>query len=571
MNCSKDMVISIVISGEAGQGIDTVSNILIKLLKIEGYNIFCCKEYMSRVRGGINSTQILVSSEKINAYSEKIDILLALDKEAFSHVSARISPDTAIICDRDNVDADFTKRCRTFELPIAALAQEAGSKLYLNTVSAGCILGLFQLDTALITEYIENIFESKSDDIRQKNINAALKGYNEGKKLVENADIKIKIDKDAGVKDKILLNGTESISLGCLSAGCNFISSYPMSPGTGVLTFMANASRTTDILVEQAEDEIAAINMAIGAWYSGARAMVTTSGGGFALMEEGVSLSGMLETPVVIHLAQRPGPATGLPTRTEQGDLELALYSGHGEFPRVIYVPGSLKQAYQLSQKAFNIADKYQIPVFILTDQYFLDSYSCIEPENVSEINIESYITETEPDYKRYKLTESGISPRGIPGFGNGLVNVDSDEHCEDGHITENLDLRVKMVDKRLKKLEALTLEALPPDLYGSENYENLIISWGSNLEIVNQALKSINRDDMAHLHFKQVYPLHPITLEFLANAKNTVIVENNATSQFGKLIKLSFGIDPKLKILKYNGLPFSIEELAEKFSNIRK
>jgi 2-oxoglutarate ferredoxin oxidoreductase subunit alpha len=324
-----------------------------------------------------------------------------------------------------------------------------------------------------------------------------------------------------------------------------------------------------DIVVEQAEDEISAINMAIGASYGGARSMVTTSGGGFALMIEGVSLAGMLEIPVVIHLGQRPGPATGLPTRTEQADLELALYSGHGEFPRIILAPGNLKDAFFLTQKAFNLADKYQIPVFVLTDQYLIDSLMNLPLLDISDTRDENHVVKTHKGYKRYELTEDGISPRGIPGFGEGLVGVDSDEHDEEAHITEDLIIREKMVDKRLKKLDSIKKEIVPPELVGSTNYKVLITGWGSTDNVVREALQELGREDISFLHFKQVYPLYEGTRDYLQKAQENIIIENNATSQFGKLIKLYTGVDIEAKILKYNGLAFSVEEVVAEIKKI--
>jgi 2-oxoglutarate ferredoxin oxidoreductase subunit alpha len=282
-------------------------------------------------------------------------------------------------------------------------------------------------------------------------------------------------------------------------------------------------------------------------------------------MTEGISLAGMQESPMVIHLAQRPGPATGLPTRTEQADLELALYAGHGEFPRIIFAPGTIRDAFSLTQRAFNLADKYQVPVFILTDQYFMDSYYNTAAPDLSGTKIEKQIVRTKKDYKRYEFTEIGVSPRGVPGFGDGLVVVDSDEHDTAGHITEDLDLRIRMVDKRLKKGELLKKENIPPELTGPKDYKNLVVCWGSTRNIAEEAVQILGRKDVALLHFKQVYPLAVQTAEYLQKAEKTIIVENNAGSQFAKLIKLQTGIDIDEKILKYNGLSFFVEELAEK------
>jgi 2-oxoglutarate ferredoxin oxidoreductase subunit alpha len=317
------------------------------------------------------------------------------------------------------------------------------------------------------------------------------------------------------------------------------------------------------------EDEIAAINMALGAWYAGARAMVSTSGGGFALMTEGVSLAGMLESPIVIHLAQRPGPATGLPTRTEQGDFELALYAGHGEFPRIILAPGRIEDAFYLTQNAFNLADKYQVPVFVLTDQYFMDSYYNLPSFDPSRTKIERHVVKTTKEYKRYELTADGISPRGIPGYGQGLVAIDSDEHDTEGHITEDLDLRTKMVDKRLSKADAMAGDTIGPELVGPQEYKTLVVGWGSTYNVIKEAIDNLGRNDVALLHFKQVYPLPKETQDFLSKAERTVIIENNATSQFGKLIRIQTGIDIEHKILKYNGLGFSVEEVTERLRSL--
>jgi 2-oxoglutarate ferredoxin oxidoreductase subunit alpha len=337
-----------------------------------------------------------------------------------------------------------------------------------------------------------------------------------------------------------------------------------MSPSTGVMVFLSQQMKDFDVIVEQAEDEISAVNMALGASYAGARSLVTTSGGGFALMIEGISLAGMIETPVVVHVAQRPGPATGLPTRTEQADLEMVLYAGHGEFPRIIFAPGNIEQALVLSQKAFDLADKFQIPVFILTDQYFVDSYYNTPSLDFSLLKAERYVVKTNEDYKRYSLQSDGISPRGIPGYGEGLVGVDSDEHDEGAHITEDLELRTKMVDKRMSKMDKIEEKAVPPAIFGPQNYKILLIGWGSTYPLIREAVEIIGRDDLAFLHFSQVFPLHEGTKSLLDQAEQIIIIENNATSQLGRLLKLHTGVGIESKILKYSGLPFSVEEIVK-------
>lgn len=249
--------------------------------------------------------------------------------------------------------------------------------------------------------------------------------------------------------------------------------------------------------------------------------------------------------------------------------MELALYSSHGEFPKIIFAPGTLEDGFYLTQKAFNLADKYQVPVYLLTDQYYVDSFYNIPEIHLDRISNRNYFEETKKDYKRYELTNNGISPRGIPGYGNGLICVDSDEHDEEGRITESMNIRTQMVDKRLRKLKEITKEILPPELIGPENYKTLIIGWGSTYHIIKEAVEKINKKNISFLQFKQIYPIHPDTLNYLKKAEKTIIVENNATSQFAKLIKLHTGYEIEHKILQYNGLPFSVENVEKQIKNI--
>jgi len=562
--------ISIVLCGQAGQGIQTVENLLTRILWQSGYNVFATKEYMSRVRGGMNSTEIRIGSEPVRAMVEQINILIPLNRGAIGHVSSRISPQTVILAEKNILGEDFKEQDPSYiDIPFTDIATKIGSKIYSNIVAVGAVCALFSIDLSVIKGYVQKYFSAKAGDIIEKNLAAVQAGYELGLGLVKNGKINIKVNKNTNVKDQMLLNGSEAIALGAIAGGCNFISAYPMTPGTGVLVFLAQHGRVFGVIAEQAEDEIAAINMALGAWYAGGRAMVTTSGGGFALMTEGLSLAGMLELPVVIHLSQRPAPATGLPTRTEQADLELALYAGHGEFPRVILAPGNIEEAYDFARRAFNLADKYQVPVFILTDQYLTDTYYSTAGVDLSDAKIEKHIITTTQDYKRYQLTENGISPRGIPSLGEGLVCLDSDEHDIAGHITEDLDLRVKMVDKRLKKMALLKEAAILPELSGPEDYKYLVVSWGSTCEIINEAISILGRNDVASLHFSQVYPLHPRTGDYLQKATKTIVVENNATGQFARLIKIHTGMEINQKILKYNGLSFSVEEVIARLKAI--
>lgn len=562
--------VSIVLAGAAGQGIETVAGMLASITKNSGYNVFVTREFMSRIRGGTNSLQLRISSVRRAAYVKRTDIAIPLNATAMSHLDkyGRVNKQTIAIGEKEFLDEQLKEKlAAVIEVPFTDIAKDVGGKIYSNTVAAGLVAAVFNVEEKIVSEYLASRFGSKGDEVVQNNFLAYKKGFEVGSELVNKGEIVFHLEKDLKRRSDLLLRGTDAVALGAIAGGCNFIASYPMSPSTGVLTFLSQQAKEFGIVVDQTEDEISAINKNIGAWYAGARAMVTTSGGGFALMIEGVSLTGMLESPMVIHLAQRPGPATGLPTRTEQGDLNLVLHAGHGEFPRVIFAPGTLQEGFNHTRSAFNIADKYQIPVFILTDQFFVDSSYNTPKPNLDTKN-ERHIVETSEGYQRYKITETGISPRGIPDYGKGLVVADSDEHDENGHITEDLNLRPRMVEKRLrKKLEYLREDSVSPTLVGDDDYNLLIVAWGSNFYAVKEAIESAKLDGVAMLHFSQVYPIPEKATQYLKRAGKIASVENNATGQFADLVKVETGysIPSKHRLLSYNGLPFPVEEI-EKF-----
>ena len=561
--------VSIVLCGEAGQGIQTVEEILVQAVKLGGYNVFSSKEYMSRIRGGENSTEIRVSSNRVVAYVNRIDILIAISRGAIDHLKDRISNDTIIMGDEDTLkDIEMPS---LIKIPFLKTARAIGGPIFANIIAAGALSRILNIDREIFDECITAMFRRKGEKILEGDLKAGEEGYKVGEDIIQSGKLNINIKKDPQIRDELLLNGTEVVGFGCIAGGCKFMSSYPMTPSTPLQTFIAGNSTEFGMIFEQAEDEIAAINMGLGASYAGARSIVATSGSGFALMSEAVGLSGMIETPIVIYLAQRPGPAVGLPTRTSQEDLKMALYSSPGETPRAIFAPGKFEDAFYLTHHAFNLADKYQIPVFVLSDQYFADIYYNLPDLNLDEVNFQKYIVETDENYNRYEITENGISPRGVPGYGDGLVVVDSDEHDEEGHITEDLNLRNQMVEKRLyKKLEGLEEDVIPPELIGPSDYEVLVIGWGSTYGALKEALDNLKNDKVAFLYFKQVYPLHRETKNYLEKAKKTVIFENNAQAQFADLIKMETGFEIDEKSLKYNGMPFSVEEVTDTLKDIR-
>jgi 2-oxoglutarate ferredoxin oxidoreductase subunit alpha len=372
----------------------------------------------------------------------------------------------------------------------------------------------------------------------------------------------------------MLISGVEAIGLGALSAGCMFYAAYPMTPSTGIMNYLVKKEQEYGIVVEQAEDEIAAINMALGASFAGVRSMTGTSGGGFALMVEGLSLAGMTETPIVIAMGQRPGPATGFPTRTEQGELQFLLTAGHGEFPRVIFAPGTPKQAFYSVTKAFDLAEKFQIPAFVLFDTYLADSTWTFDGIETGKIAYQDYrlrgaAFSSLSEYRRHTFTDSGVSPLGVPGDAKHVVVTDSDEHDEEGHIVEDAPTRIKMVQKRLlNKLPLIRREIAPPFLYGDHRPEVIVACWGSVYGVLKEAVDELSKTrPIAMLHFSELYPFPETStfdyLQLLANAAKTICVEQNATGQFARLMRAETGYQFSQHIHKYDGRPFILEELV--------
>ena len=550
-----------VFGGEAGQGLQTVTETLLRILKDCGCNVFSCTEYMSRIRGGCNTTEIRITEKNRTAYLGRIDMLFVLSPLAVEHLRDRINSETLIFAEKEQFSEQWTENC--IDIPLTKIALESGSPVVANTVAAGVVLGIIGTPIELLIDYLNEQFAPKGEDIVLKNCTAARLGYDFGRQTAVDKDIVLPLFTGTESSSRLLMDGNAALGIGAIAAGCNFISSYPMSPGTGLLTFLAAKSKTFGVVVDQAEDEIAAINGGLGASYAGARAVVSTSGGGFDLMQEGVSLAGMIETPIVIHIGQRPGPATGMPTRTEQGDLNLALHAGHGDFARAIFAPGTLEELTEAMPRAFNLASHFQIPVFVLTDQYLLDAVTTIVAEHIKRQPLETSIIKTDDTYQRFAFTDDGLSPRGVPGYGEGLVRVDSDEHDEDGLITENFVMRRRMVEKRLKRMQSLRDMALMPSIIGNiEEAETLAIAWGSNRGVLEEALDTLGNKKLAGLHFSQLFPLNP-SIASLLEKRKLVVIENNATGQFADLLSLETARTISHRILKSTGEPFTVEEVV--------
>jgi len=561
---------SIKIGGEAGQGIQTVGDLLTKVFSRSGFYVFTHQDYESRVRGGHNFYQIRLSDKPISASRNKIDIVVAFDEATIILHESELTIGGTLV-----YDPAITKRSleapHFLKVPFAELAAKSGgSAVTANTVATGVVIGMLGHPIKPLLDTLPETLKNKDEKNIVINRDAAKSGY-------EYAGVhctRCAFTLSPPAEPLMVIDGSEAIGLGAAASGCKFYSAYPMTPSTGIMVSLAKKARDFGIIVEQAEDEIAAINMALGASFAGVRAMTGSSGGGFALMVEGLSLAAMTETPIVIALAQRPGPATGFPTRTEQGELLFALHAGHGEFPRIIFAPGSPGEAFYLTNKAFDLSQKFQVPVFILTDQYLADTQWTYKKFDTEGLIYEDYrlrggMLQNQDEYKRHALTESGISPFAIPGESKHLVVTDSDEHNEEGHLIEDGHTRKRMVDKRyfLKK-SAIIASINPPLLYGSKGPETVIAGWGSTYGIMKETVDALSgKRSIAMLHFSEIYPFPGRDkfdyIDVLKKANKTIIIEQNATSQFARLMKTETGYDFPDHINRYDGRPFMVEELT--------
>ncbi|WP_027367210.1 2-oxoacid:acceptor oxidoreductase subunit alpha [Desulfocurvibacter africanus] len=559
--------VNILIGGEAGQGLATIGTLLANALTRSGYHILVTQDYMSRIRGGHNTFAIRMDSEPVLGPRESVDVLVALDQPSIDLHREALSERGVIVAGREmNVHG----HARTFGVPYEELAPK---KIFYNTVALGVLASVVCLDMSILEDLLADTFEKKGQEIVRQNVDVLRAAYEWKSRQEKIFECPMPPEVRAGL---LTMDGNEAIALGALAAGANFCSFYPMTPSTSVPLNLIAKGQELGVVVEQAEDEIAAMNMALGASYAGARAMTATSGGGFDLMSEGLSLAGITETPIVIVLAMRPGPATGLPTRTEQGDLNLALFSGHGEFPRAILAPGSVEECFHLTHRAFGLAESWQSPVFVLTDQFLADSFRSIEPFDIDSLPEPPALLIEPPDpesYKRYALTDTGVSPRAIPTLSRALVVVDSDEHDEQGHITEDFGVRTAMVDKRNRKFLGLLKEVLPPVYEGSDKPDLLLVCWGSTMGPLLEAARTLREQGrkVATLCFNQVWPLDPSQFaRRLIEAREVVMVEGNSTGQFRGILQVQSGFRIDKLVPRYDGLPFTAAYILNRLQEMR-
>jgi 2-oxoglutarate/2-oxoacid ferredoxin oxidoreductase subunit alpha len=548
------------IGGEAGQGVQSVASLLGKVMARSGYHVFIDHDYESRVRGGHNFTRVRLKDGPTRAIDEAVDVLVALNEESIHLHLGEVVQGGAVVYDSEKLQ-QVPSDSRLLGLPLERIAVETGgNRIMTNTVALGAALALVGFDTETLSGVLTDHF--KGGDVAAKNILAATAGYDQAKRIFKGAFPHIRHLSNG---KRMLLSGADAITLGAMAAGCRFVAGYPMTPTTSILEVFAEKAKDLGGVMVPAEDEIAAIHMAIGASYAGVRAMTATSGGGFCLMVEGLGLAGMTETPVVVVEGQRAGPAIGLPTRTEQGDLLFLLHAAHGEFPRAVLAPTSIEDCFWSTVRAFNLADRYQVPVLVLIDHFIASSLGTTDGFDLSQVTIDRgqlYSEEgTDPStYLRHRITDSGVSPRGIPGAGKALVVTDSDEHDEAGHLTEDAATRKAQMDKRLRKLSLMAQETVPPVTYGTSAADVLLVGWGSTFGTLQETVDLLSGEmSIGLLQFSQVWPFPTEAAEeAMAQAQSVYVVENNATGQLARLIKSETGRTVSGKVLRYDGRPFT-------------
>ena len=572
------------IGGAAGDGVESSGDGFCQALARGGLHVFGLPEYYSRIRGGHNYFSIRVGEQPLYASTEPVQLLLALTEETVPRHVDKMVQGSAIVYDSAfdvSPEQERGDGVRFLPIPLSDIAKEkAGTVLARNTTALGVTAGLTGLDLEPMRSVIRDNFGRKGQAVVDGNLAALDAGYREGEKYAADFPFKLKAIPDA--PRRMLVNGTQAFSLGALAGGCRFVSGYPMTPGSPVLHWMTAHAAQYGVATKHTEDEIAAIGMAIGAAHMGARALVPTSGGGFALMVEALGLAGITETPVVIYNAQRPGPATGLPTRQEQGDMLFMLYASQGEFPRFLLAPSTHEECFTAGWRAFSLAEKYQTPALVLSDHHLVVSVRTLDLDafdfDAVEIERGALLSTAELDgldeeYLRYRVTDSGVSPRAAPGHPKAVYVATGNEHDERGGVTEEPEMRQAQVDKRQRKLTGMSAEISGPRRYGPQEAENTFVGWGSTFGALRETVDRMNaeRAGQANLiHFTDLWPFPTeAATDVLKSARRRIGVEGNATAQLATLIRANTGLAMDETILRYDGQTFTADHILAQMGEV--
>ncbi|MBN1137298.1 MAG: 2-oxoacid:acceptor oxidoreductase subunit alpha [Anaerolineae bacterium] len=567
------------IAGAAGQGVESSGAGFAKALAKGGLHVFGLQDYMSRIRGGLNFSQIRVHEQPLYTHEEKVHVLLPLNEEALVAYQDDVVEGGGIIYDEglkvDQAAVSGHGR-KAMPVPLIEIAKENGDRVMANTAALGAAAGVVEHSYERVAEIIRANFKRKGGEVVAANLRVARAAYLYARDRYASG-FEWKLKEVTGAPRRMVMSGNQAFALGALAAGCRFISAYPMTPATSIIEWMARHEQPFGVVAKHAEDEIAAVCMAIGANLAGARAMVATSGGGFSLMVEALGLAGMCEVPLVVVEAQRGGPSTGLPTRTEQSDLLFVLNASQGEFPRLVLAPGTIEEYFECGWRAFNLAEKYQTPVIVMADELLAASVRTIEEDaiDLSAVAIDrgKLLSKKELDalaepYKRHLFTADGISPRAIPGHPKAVYATASDEHDEFGHITEEMVNRCKMMQKRMKKLETARQEIRPPTCYGPDEAAIVLVGWGSTYGVLREVVDRLGGEARL-VHFCDLWPFPAEAAAQALGGGKLVIVENNYTGQFRRLLQgeTCTGVDHSIR--RYDGRPFSPEEILASLKEV--
>ena len=567
---------AVAIGGAAGQGVATPGDIFAKLFARRGLHLNAYNAYQSIIRGGHTFLTIRAGIEEVRCFGDRIDLLIPLNQDSMDRHLRLMQSGSTLIYNADTIRPGATSEDIQFcPLPVTRLSKGSRSKVEQNTLALAASLKLMGVDFEPLAEILTEQFMRKGASVLTENLDIARIGYDYA---AANFQPFANPLPTCG-KQYAVLSGNTALAMGGAAAGVKFYCAYPMSPSTGVLHWMAAHAREAGIMVRQAEDEIAVINMAIGAAHAGARAMCATSGGGFALMTEGLGMSAMMETPVVVVDVQRAGPSTGVPTKTEQGDLWQMLGAGFGDFPRIIAAPTDILDCFRLVPEMHNLADRFQCPGIILSDLLLSEGRSSVDPEQLDfapeidrgQIIVSADLNKETPAYNRYKITESGISPRAIPGVPGHTHTASTDEHDENGvlisdEFTNPLKRRA-MMEKRQRKVAGIEAAVEPPVLIGERGAMVTLVGWGSTDGVIREAAEILNEGGIStnHLQVRWLVPLHgDAIVQILKLSKYSIIVENNYSGQFARYLRSETSYTPDGYIRKYDGEPFMPHHIVE-------
>lgn len=568
---------TIVLGGEAGQGVESSGQGFASALTRAGFHLFGLQDYMSRIRGGYNFSSISIGEMPLHSHETSINLLMAFSPEAIAtHAGSMVVGGGVIFDESMKIVSKLLeeRQAQMFPVPLRKMAEEiGGNKIMINTAAIGAASGLTGFPYENIARVIEDSFgRRKGRELAQANLNVARAAYDYAQKHYCQR-FAWRLEPKPFTGKKMLMNGNQALCVGAVAAGCKFISAYPMTPASTIIEWMSAHAKNYGIVTKHTEDEIAAVLMAIGASYAGVRAMTATSGGGFSLMVEALGMSGMTETPVVIVVAQRAGPSTGLPTRQEQGDLLFALHASQGDFPRIVLAPSTIEECFTFGWRAFNLAEKYQCPVIILTDQFLASSFRSIAYESIDFNNVvldrglllnEDEIAAFNGDYKRHEITPNGISPRAFPGHPKAIVRITSDEHNEFGHMEdEDPENRIRQMDKRQRKMTTCLADMNLPKEYGPKSADVTLVGWGSSYGVLRGVVDRTNAagGSVNLLHFIDIWPLDEAKLlAMMGRIRFMICVENNQTAQFARYLRSITGRKADAFITRYDGRPLSCE-----------